>query len=580
MTRMRDRLSVSVLLIAFLAMPPVNAENHTRAESGDGPQPGFFLINESSLNTDERQQWYHNSAGTQLMPYAWYIGLARGPLKGRLESTGVLADPSNEDLHIGFAESTGNGIRVPQMGLTCSFCHTTQFNYNGATYRIDGGPSLQNNAKFGHMLIGSLAGMLRSKHFDAFASGVLKQSGQEATPENIQRLRQAMTMYVARLTDRSGRDISPQIWGPGRIDALGRGGNLVFAQLNQDNLRPANAPVSIPPLWGVWNYDRVQWGGSIRHPLARNIAQVIGVNANLFTSEHPPFEPYVDPSDPYRSSVDVHKLGQLEDLAKKIQPPRWPKAFPAIDREKAARGKQLYHQKGKGGLCAHCHVPKTREQANGGAPRLKVTMIPRHEVGTDPLYLNNFAARRVDTGALGLGILTAGQAVKIMTDEIMVRAGVRDDGDYQGVTNEWSDSKEYIARPHVAVWATAPYLHNGSVPTLYELLSPADQRHDCFVIGPVMEFDPRYVGYAIRGCTAEGGAPDDPGFAFRTALPGNGNGGHEFRNTPNCGTNAKEPGILGCELSHDERLDIIEYLKTCDLDQLILRELPPCRNLE
>ena len=90
--------------------------------------------------------------------------------------------------------------------------------------------------------------------------------------------------------------------------------------------------MSIPALWGAWEYDRVQWGGSIRHPLARNIAQVIGVNANMFTSLVPPFDPQVDQTDPFRSSVDVPKLKFLEDLAQKLHPPRWPKEFPAIDR--------------------------------------------------------------------------------------------------------------------------------------------------------------------------------------------------------------------------------------------------------
>jgi hypothetical protein len=144
--------------------------------------------------------------------------------------------------------------------------------------------------------------------------------------------------------------------------------------------------------------------------------------------------------------------------------------------------------------------------------------------------------------------------------------------------NEWRDWPQYIARPHVAVWATAPFLHNGSVPNLYELLSPAKDRHRCFYLSPNMEFDPQYIGYKVTEC--EPAAPGPPGaFKFDTSLPGNGNGGHEFTNTPTCNGPANN-GVVGCELPSDERLAIIEYLKTCDLDSRVMREASECHDLD
>ncbi|MET0514488.1 MAG: hypothetical protein ABW047_04050, partial [Nitrospiraceae bacterium] len=177
--------------------------------------------------------------------------------------------------------------------------------------------------------------------------------------------------------------------------------------------------------------------------------------------------------------------------------------------------------------------------------------------------------------------LTAKDAMKLITDGIMKRAGVMNDPEYSDLRNEWSDAAEFIARPHVAVWATAPYLHNGSVPNLYELLSPVKERHTCFYLSPNMEFDPQKVGFVIGECN---GSPTfrDPlgGFEVKTQLPGNGNRGHEFRNSRKCAMTDKEDGILGCEIPHEKRLAIIEYLKTCDLDRLVLKASPPCHDLE
>jgi hypothetical protein len=93
----------------------------------------------------------------------------------------------------------------------------------------------------------------------------------------------------------------------------------------------------------------------------------------------------------------------------------------------------------------------------------------------------------------------------------------------------------YKARPLNGIWATAPYLHNGSVPNLAELLKPAAQRVKTFRVGS-REFDPVNVGFK-----------DDPSQPlFDTSGEGNANSGHEF----------------GAALSPDERRQLLEYLKS------------------
>ena len=100
---------------------------------------------------------------------------------------------------------------------------------------------------------------------------------------------------------------------------------------------------------------------------------------------------------------------------------------------------------------------------------------------------------------------------------------------------------KYKARPLNGIWATAPYLHNGSVPNLFELLKPASADDASKAAPPKFtvgnrEFDPIHVGYRS----------DSGPFEFDTTLEGNSNVGHEF----------------GTGLSDDERFELIEYLKT------------------
>ncbi len=546
----------------------------------------------------DRQHWYHTSAGSQLIPYDWFVALVDDQLEKTFDQTGVLSDPTREDrLPVGLSEPKSPSPSSSPTGLNCAFCHTTQFTYQGKQMRIEGGPSLQNNQQFLNALMERLGALLSPdmptllknlkelnppERFNTFATNVLNRRGEGVTAHTLTKLAMDVATFTQALISRGGRDLSPARWGPGRFDALGRGGNTVFTPLNPDNLRPANAPVSVPALWGVWEYDWVQWAGSIQHPLARNIAQVIGVNAGLFAWTQKPFLGPLSEDYKFHSSVDIEALKQLEHLARRLQPPQWPKVFPPIKQEVAVRGRDLYHgnkSKGIPNLCAHCHVAKQIKTPSPNGPSLQVTMIPQHEIGTDSLYLENFSRRTVDTGPLGRGRLSAKDASQYVTSEILGRDNhAADNPDYAFRTNEWRDWPQYIARPHVAIWATAPFLHNGSVPNLYELLSPAKDRHSCFYLSPNMEFDPQYVGYKVIECDPT--APGPPGgFRFETYLPGNANGGHEFTNTPTC-NGPTNNGVVGCELPVEDRMAIIEYMKTCDLDRRVIRGAPVCRDLE
>jgi mono/diheme cytochrome c family protein len=116
---------------------------------------------------------------------------------------------------------------------------------------------------------------------------------------------------------------------------------------------------------------------------------------------------------------------------------------------------------------------------------------------------------------------------------------------------------KYKARPLQGAWATAPFLHNGSVPNLYELLSPVTERTKRFFLGR-RAYDPVKVGFVTE---PEKGLEDS--FWYDTRKPGNSNVGHEFRAGYVPWTKGATPqyGVIGPALSPDERFAIVEYLK-------------------
>ena len=101
----------------------------------------------------------------------------------------------------------------------------------------------------------------------------------------------------------------------------------------------------------------------------------------------------------------------------------------------------------------------------------------------------------------------------------------------------------YANLPLDGLWLRGPYLHNGAVPTLRNLLAPPAQRPDAFVRG-IDVLDGRNGGFVSPPCAP--GQPLPQGFCYDTRLPGNGNGGH----------------VYGAALSAPEKDDLIAYLLT------------------
>jgi hypothetical protein len=530
---------------------------------------------------DQRQWYYHTSQGTVLLPYKWFMALEQPELKvfgdvPRFHDTTYLArfgflpgtaDYQNPDsLPVGLAKGTvtdlDSGEPVEVVGLTCAACHTGQIEYQGKGIRIDGGSATVDLASF-QTELGYAVGFAAKIpfRFDRFARAVL---GENSSKEEKAKLRAQFDRVLNAGLDEKNqaaqKNLYPDIVGFGRTDALGRIGNFVFGtELNNDNLEVANAPVSFPPLWYASWLDWVQYNSSIQGPMVRNIGEAIGVRAR------------VNLKDPkaglYRSTVNVKNLHEMESLLagpepfKGLQAPLWPEQILGpINWEKAKLGKTLYEKH-----CEHCHLPsvdspdmqdvKSKRWSDGLQNRrfLRTNAIPIEEVGTDPLAATNWTKRRAVTDALGLGTVPGTDGLRLVTtniaaqkyDELHLTPEQRIEWDGYRADGVRADLV-YRARLLEGIWATPPFLHNGSVPNLYEMLIPADKRDKTFYVGS-REFDPKYVGYNT--------AKFEGGFEFRTDVTGNSNAGHEFKNAP------LGKGVIGPELTDDERWQIIEYLK-------------------
>jgi hypothetical protein len=200
-------------------------------------------------------------------------------------------------------------------------------------------------------------------------------------------------------------------------------------------------------------------------------------------------------------------------------------------------------------------VAKLTEPNAFGKQFKEVNLIPLDEIGTDPLSATNFHNRTVQSGSLGLGLLPVADAAEYLTTKILegqykeMKISPEQQEAWNGYrSNTMQAPLAYIARPHSGVWSLAPYLHNGSIPNLYQLLSPQEERDDVFYVGH-SEFDPLHVGFVAQKKTPTN-------FRFDATLPGNANAGHEFQNGP------LKNGVIGPLLSKQERWDLIEYLKT------------------
>ncbi len=368
-----------------------------------------------------------------------------------------------------------------------------------------------------------------------------------------------------------------------------------------------NAPVSYPFLWDIAQSDYVQWNGIAHNygpgPLGRNAGEVIGVFGTLDWTSYKPKLPSLsafltneknkNEVINFKSSIDITNLHRLESHLKTLKSPEWPQEILGeIDQEKATRGQLIYAR-----YCQSCHevvdrnnwdrlivadmssidLIKTDEamaengvQYSGKSGNFKHTVQSVDSTGK-VIIEENAPVAQILTSATK-GVIATPDPEKMFIRRwldllyILVMSLTENDipntiknGNYKPDTmsNPYDSLLAYKGRSLNGIWATAPYLHNGSVPTLYDLLLPKKQpddpesgeyRPDRFMVGS-RAFDPVKVGFRSEGYN---------GTPFTTSRRGDKNTGHEY----GAGRTPQKNGETLRALTESQRWDLIEYLKT------------------
>jgi len=524
--------------------PPI--DNGASVDGGNG---AINLAQGWSPQVQQRA-WF-SSFGSRLIPTAWLQALEQADnpqpfmSTASLDAFGFLVQtPTAANPHgfpVGFTQETDKQGQE-WTGLGCAACHTGEVRFRGQRIRLDGGQGALDFNAFEAALVASLQATVGdAAKFARFAAA---QKIPEAQHDPLRKDVDALAQKIAARHRMNQVDVP---YGHGRLDAFGQIFNAVavdFVGL-PENRRVPDAPVSYPVLWDAPHLDVVQWNGSAPNAgpgaLLQNVTTALAVYGSLDFAERKGL-------DGYPSSVDFAHLAQIEDDLYALQAPQWPASIVgALDVTRVARGAQVYAQQ-----CVSCHELSDRNDAKR---MLKATLTPLADIGTDPRMVQNFLAASSHTGLLEgrkEGILGGPEfAAQAQTPDLVVHAAVgaalrhplaaiRDAvASYHKVYKAAVDSHpdHYKARPLSGIWASAPYLHNGSVPTLVELLKAPDQRMKTFWVGS-REFDAETVGLAV--------AVRDNANEFDTSLPGNSNAGHTF----------------GTALDDAAKRDLLEYLKS------------------
>ena len=550
-----------------------------------------------------QQKFYFFDQGSQMMPYDWFLALEQDSSQELFRSDKNIkalrylpSKPTKlnpDGLPVGFAKGVDKNGRS-WLGFNCSLCHTGQISYQGTELRIDGGTTIGDIQTLQFRLVDALKATSEDQEkFERFAEKVL---GSQASPQEVATLHNNLVARTAKLANYNKINYAypnQPHYGFGRVDAIGSIFNQImvtFNKVSDDQALPSNAPVSYPFIWGTNESDVVQWPGFAPNgplslgTLVRNGGEVLGTFGTIDISEKKGLSKLVDDIlliPPYESSLNIENLGKIEDWVAQLRSPQWPEQYlGSINQDRANSGQKLFENN-----CARCHQIISRDEEG---LTYKAVLTPITEVKTDSTELDNILLQRdagqyqgrlglipkpekIPAQANGLNPLfnaVLGALIKQPLNTIKaadiefggtlensVRATAKLKGTIKQYLKEFGATAQvgaipaamkaakanvYKARPLNGIWATAPYLHNGSVPNLYELLLRQEERSQVFYLGN-REFDPTKVGYVA---TLE--ASDIPLFKFDTSLKGNSNQGHEY----------------GVDLTDNQKWQLVEYLKT------------------
>jgi hypothetical protein len=452
-----------------------------------------FVLQISHINkpveyANDEQYFKYGSIGSDVegVPY-WVFrvlpDICPNDLPGGYASLGVIQEPGMPT-PIGFSMRRVGPVDI--VGPNCGLCHTASVRETPTSQpmAITTAPAHQLNL-MGYFKFLFACG--RSPNFTA--SNVLNAISKYKSVSLPERLvyRFVVVPQLRTALTEKGQKFDSIVanrpdWGPGRVDTFNPYKVLVF-NLDMKN----DTSIGTARFMSVWNQAEQEgiwhhWDGNNDSLDERNLSAAIGAGVTL----NPP-------------SFDVKGLERIKQWLLYRPPPRYP--FP-IDMTLAAQGRPIYQK-----TCASCHDPAGEHFG---------TVTPQDKVGTDPermLAFDKPMAARMNT--IGAG--------------------------YPWAFHRFRSTNGYANHSLEGIWLRAPYLHNGSVPTLDDLMKPVAQRPVTFYAGNDV-YDQKRVGF-VSDAPSSGGRVS---IEFDTRLKGNSNAGH----------------VYGNGLSDDERRALLEYLKT------------------
>ncbi len=543
---------------------------------------GSYRTIDQGWTEEQKQTWYWTGQGSMMMPYSWFLYLedANGKLfrsDENMQKFGHIPakkSPKNPDgLAIGFVAAQDNFSKPAEkiadqwVGFTCAACHTGELNINGTRLLIEGGTPMVDHIRLRAELLAAIESTSESDvKLAKLARDSAKHDGKKTDVKEFQKkfaqFRKWVNAYFAL-----GRPNPIDHFGPGRLDAFG----MEINQFVVDGLGIAgngvvpNAPISYPQIWDSTELEWVQTNGLVRIPIDRNIGEAIGVFGRLRMTG--------TADEMFTNNIDFEGLFILEDVLRFLKSPTWqPDLMGILDQVKVQNGRKIFAEKATGPAetptCKSCHYDITdRTEVQFGRTFIPVTMVDVKTIKTDPVFLQALLGRTAQTGAAAsseVDVDAAGNPVLLKDVDraaTILKWSIAEIGErfYKSVDGKIDDLEilkqrnnvpigdkpvapnvaAYKARPLNGAWATAPYLHNGSVADMYEMLLPPDQRMKKFYLGTI-RYDLQRLGYVTEKSA-------DNSYLFDTlGTKGNHNGGHDY----------------GTNLTEGERWDLIEYLKS------------------
>jgi hypothetical protein len=457
----------------------------------------FFREEPAPFFESDEDHFLYGSVGTepdQGVPYWIWLVLPRVfpehlPRPGGYASIGVLSRDGHE-MPIGLSKVT---VGFPRVGINCAMCHTASFRAN-----VDDVPTIY-PAAASHQTgeqeyLRFLIACASDPRFTA--DTLLAEINRNTRLSFLDRMLYRFAIIpgtrraLLRLRDQDSWMNSRPDWGRGRIDPFNP---VKFGILRQ----PVDETIGNSDMMPLWREARrdgtaYHWDGlstSLRE-VVQSSALGDGASRKWVARDYENW----NVTDPRGMS----SLRRVMNYIGSLDPPKYP--LP-VDQVLAVSGAPIYQAQ-----CAECHAPGGRRTGS---------VIPLQEIGTDRHRLDMWTPNSVTAyNAYGES--------------------------YNWKFSGFRKTDGYTAVPLDGIWLTAPYLHNGSVPTLVDLLEPASARPKSFWRGYDL-FDAERVGWVSSGDEAK-----RVGTLLDVTKPGNDNGGHTY----------------GTMLSAEEKRALLEYLKT------------------